>query len=414
MDLLLAYVQKLADGGASSFPTAKFALQHWTEFCEREDLVYASELTLSFQERYIAWRRERLRSRGYKGSNGTINRELGVLQASLWHGWRHQRLAAVPPVRMLPQPRARERFLTTDEVRRLLDACHDSYLYRFVLICLHTLQRPGAVFQLRVDQVDLARSRIDFLPVGAVQSNKRRPVVPITATLRPVLEACVAESRQGFVVERHGEPLYRVRRSFAKACSEAGLKGVTPYTLRHTGATLLAAAGVSMRAIAGMLGHTTEKTTESYAKHSPEFLKSAADALDLILGGSALTQERVSNRADTGQATQCAPVARQDLWATIGVQQPEITTSTQPRLEMLREAPTPNGVVVRFHHQSELAEPVPILAGAMVGAAGIEPATPTMSTNQDHLHIADSSRSGATDAPRRPSSTRTARHPRAT
>jgi hypothetical protein len=35
-----------------------------------------------------------------------------------------------------------------------------------------------------------------------------------------------------------------------------------------------------MRQIAGMLGHTTQRTTELYAKHAPEFLYEAASALD--------------------------------------------------------------------------------------------------------------------------------------
>jgi hypothetical protein len=56
------------------------------------------------------------------------------------------------------------------------------------------------------------------------------------------------------------------------------------YTLRHTAATLAASRGVPLREIGGFLGHTTERTTELYAKHSPDFLGRAAHALDELFG----------------------------------------------------------------------------------------------------------------------------------
>src|SRR5690606_30709259 len=87
----------------------------------------------------------------------------------------------------------------------------------------------------------------------------------------------------GFIVEYKGAPVREIKHSFRQACKRAGLgKDVTAYTLRHTGATLLAAAGVPLRQIGGMMGHSEARTTELYAKHSPDFLKEAASALDAI------------------------------------------------------------------------------------------------------------------------------------
>ena len=77
-----------------------------------------------------------------------------------------------------------------------------------------------------------------------------------------------------------GRPVKSIKTAFRAAARRAGLEDVCPYTLRHTGATLLAASGVSMRQISGFLGHTTERTTELYAKHRPEFLMDAAATLD--------------------------------------------------------------------------------------------------------------------------------------
>ena len=149
-----------------------------------------------------------------------------------------------------------------------------------MLLTLYSLQRTSAVLSLRVEQVDLLRSRIDFQPQSRPLTRKRRAVVPIAAPLWKELATAIRESRTGHVIEFKGEPIKSVRRSFNQAAKRAGLKGTSPTILRHTGATLLAAAGVPMRQISGMLGHSHSRTTERYAKHQPEYLKEAIEALE--------------------------------------------------------------------------------------------------------------------------------------
>lgn len=52
----------------------------------------------------------------------------------------------------------------------------------------------------------------------------------------------------------------------------------------HTGATLLAGAGVPLWQISGMLGHSYSCTTELYAKHGPEHLHEAIAELESVFG----------------------------------------------------------------------------------------------------------------------------------
>ena len=286
LELLVDYVERV-DQGKHRWTAEKSALGHFAAFFEHESVTLVSEFTIDVQERYVDWRRRILRQAGFQGSNGSIGRELTVLRAALRDAWKRGRLESAPYIINLPKPPPRQRFLTQEEFRRLIDACTEEHLYRFVMLAIHTLQRPIALFDLRVDQVDLDRGRIDFLPPGELQSNKRRPVIPITNTLRPILAGCIEDSVSGYVLEYLGGPLQSVKRSFATACRNAGLDGVTPYVLRHTGATLLAAAGVPMRQIAGMLGHTVQKTTEIYAKHHPDFMGEASSALDRLFGNVA-------------------------------------------------------------------------------------------------------------------------------
>ncbi len=279
LDLMVQQLERTKS--MPSFPSSRNSLKHWTAFCEREDLVYVSEITLAAQEAFAASRRRELLAQGWTASNASINRDFALLSVALRQAWKRGQIAAVPYVMRLQNPPPTDRFLTAEQSRRLLAACDQKYVFRFVLLGLHTLQRPKAIFGLRVEQVDLVNGRIDFLPRGSVQTNKRRPVVPITESLRTELELAVKESKTGHIIEKDGLPLQSMRKAFRRAATRADLpRDTTPYILRHTGATLLSQAGVPMQQIASMLGHTTQRTTEIYAKRRPEFLMEAADTLD--------------------------------------------------------------------------------------------------------------------------------------
>ena len=267
------------------YPASRTVLKHVVKFAELFGVETVADFGLDAQQAYIEWRRQRLRQQGFAASNGTLNRELGVVKAAFRFAWKRGKLERHPHIELLPSPPPRDRFLRAHEARRLLAACEPSHLKLYVMLALHTLQRPIAIMSLRNEQVDLERGRIDFLPPGGVQSNKRRPVVPITPSLRPELQQAILGSQSGYVVEYKGRPVRSVKRSFAAACEAAGLANVTPYALRHTGATLMAASGVPLRQIAGMLGHTEARTTEIYAKHHPDFLQDAANAIESLFGG---------------------------------------------------------------------------------------------------------------------------------
>ncbi len=289
LDLLTEHVDRVIARSRMTWPAEKTALIQWTEFLGREGISHVDDLDLDAQDRYAEWRLAGIRARGKKGSTGTIHRELGVMKAALRSGWKRGRLKSVPYVRSAPIPPPRDWTLTAEECRRLLTECHEPHLRRFVMLSLHTLQRPAAIFDLRVEQIDFARDRIDFLPPGRSQTHKRRPVIPISAGLKPELVAAARESNQGFIIEYGGIPLKSVKKSFASAANRAGLVGLYPYVLRHTGATLLAAAGVPLRQISGMLGHSEQKTTELYAKHRPDYLREASETLSALFGSGGST-----------------------------------------------------------------------------------------------------------------------------
>src|SRR5204862_5589299 len=58
----------------------------------------------------------------------------------------------------------------------------------------------------------------------------------------------------------------RLRRAFVTACQDASLETVTPHQLRHTLATQAINRGMSLEAIAALLGHKSMRMTMVYAK----------------------------------------------------------------------------------------------------------------------------------------------------
>ena len=76
-----------------------------------------------------------------------------------------------------------------------------------------------------------------------------------------------------------------VQRAFRAAVQEAGMhKHATVHTLRHSWATHLLEAGVSVRKIQQWLGHTSLTTTSRYTHLTRSAEQRAVETLEHILG----------------------------------------------------------------------------------------------------------------------------------
>lgn len=179
-----------------------------------------------------------------------------------------------------PKTPRRERHLTRQQFARFHAAIVAPHARLYALIGLYTLARPSAILELQWQQVDFMRRQIDLNPPGRAQTAKRRPVVPIGDTLLTELQSAFATRTSVYVIERAGKPVRSVKKAFFAASQRSGVHA-TPYTLRHTGTVWAAEAGRPMSELAQMLGHDDSRTTETfYARYSPGYLKSVADAIE--------------------------------------------------------------------------------------------------------------------------------------
>lgn len=212
-------------------------------------------------------------------AQSTIRLELSLLRATWNYAVSRRRIATTDLPVLDPLPDAsppRDRWLRDEEVKRLFAAAEGrDRIEMFLWLALETGARRTAILELRWEQVDWETGVVHYLPPGQAQTKKRRASVPISAALRPVLLRAYEERSSPFVL-RHSSSIFDALNATAKV---AGVQGVTPHVLRHTAATRMARAGVPLWLIAKVLGNTVEQVEKVYAKHSPEMLVSAVEAI---------------------------------------------------------------------------------------------------------------------------------------
>ncbi len=192
----------------------------------------------------------------------------------------------------LPCARDRKRLptvLSADELRRLFDVVAHHPRHKALLMTLYGAGlRISEALQLKPVDIDGRRMLIH---VRGGKGNKDR-MVKLSAQLlaalrdawrsRPANDAGIWLFPQVNRPDRAMEP-GTAERMVSRAARRAGIpKRVTPHTLRHSYATHLLDAGVDLRTIQLLLGHSNLKTTSLYMHVSQARLRAAASPLDLL------------------------------------------------------------------------------------------------------------------------------------
>ena len=212
-------------------------------------------------------------------ADGPVRREIGVLRAALSWAVREQWIDRAPYIEMPPAPPPRDRWLTRDEIDRLARAASSPHIRLFIVLGFHTAARTGAILDLRWDRVDFTHRLVSYDFPGRRQTKKRRATVPLNVPALTALQEARAVAVTDHVIEWNGRRVYSIRRGFTQACVRAGLVDVTPHVLRHSAASYMVMAGVPIGEVARMLGDTIKTVEATYAKHAPDYLRRAADAL---------------------------------------------------------------------------------------------------------------------------------------
>lgn len=199
-------------------------------------------------------------------------------------------------------PRAQRvlpRYLPVDADRKLTAALSDSP-YRLAADALLVQRacglRIGELLDLELDCIHEIPGQGSWLkvPLGKLDSERMVPVDEEVLTLVDRITATRSSGRPlrhprtgapaDFLFTHHGKRLSQnaVRDELNRAAATAGLGHITPHQLRHTYATALINAGVSLQALMALLGHVSTQMSLRYAHLFDATVRSEYErALDL-------------------------------------------------------------------------------------------------------------------------------------
>lgn len=143
-----------------------------------------------------------------------------------------------------------------------------------VELLARTGMRAGELGGVRDDAVFRVGDRWWLrVPIGKLHNDRNVPLHPLLVGLISDYQVWRGPSRNGFLLEREdGQPFDRrtIHRYVERVAKRAGIARVHPHQLRHTLATQCLNRGMSLEAIAALLGHRSPRMTLVYARISDE------------------------------------------------------------------------------------------------------------------------------------------------
>lgn len=249
--------------------------------------------------------------------NSSVNRELNIIAAALNSAGQYFPELSQWRAPKLPRPKVsksrRERLITDDEYRSIVawltrppdqkdgQRAHDQQsayqarlrvaaVFRFAML---TGMRPGEIYALRWEDVQLDVSRIRVQGTKTEMKTNSTRYVPLTAPAREILEQQRGHAQdREYVFTKGGNPtpkIYRILRMASEACGIAyGRKtqaGLELYCARHTFTTRLLQSGLDLRTVGDITGHTDRELVLHYSHVTPESTKRAISAIESIEAG---------------------------------------------------------------------------------------------------------------------------------
>lgn len=257
-------------------------------------------------EEFKVIRQETPKANGEERAIASINRELELLRSMMRFAVRQGWLAYSPFERgaaliSKADETRRERVLSYDEERRLLEACgervvtykrkgrfkdrettmHDKgesrkHLRPLIIAALDTAARRGELLQLKWSDVDFVRQVIRLRATTTKTATAR--TVPMTARLNDELQRLWRESRKRSDAEVF-DGLCSIKTAFASACESAGIDDFHFHDCRHTATTRMVQTGMPTAQIMKITGHTQMATFQRYVNPTDDSVRQMAKKL---------------------------------------------------------------------------------------------------------------------------------------
>jgi integrase/recombinase XerD len=174
--------------------------------------------------------------------------------------------------------------LSKEEVKGLIGACSTTKSKLLVQMLYASGLRVSECAALKVEDIDF---KDGVCNVQQGKGNKDRMTVISTSILTELKDYLAKEKiNSGLVFRNYTDELMssrNIQKIVSLAAKKAGIKKkVTPHKLRHSFATHLLEAGVSIRIIQELLGHSNLQTTQIYTHVSRDSIRNIRSPLDVL------------------------------------------------------------------------------------------------------------------------------------
>jgi len=197
---------------------------------------------------------------------------------------------------MLKENNKRLRYLSKDEISRLLAVCPE-HLYNIVLTAINTGMRKEEILSLKWNQI-----KDGFIFLTKTKNGESRQV-PINNALdqlfRTIRQKQQLKSQYVFTFNG-GDRVKDVKRSFHTALTAAGITDFRFHDLRHTFASHLLLNGGALADIRDILGHKDMTMTLRYAHLSGEHKRKAVNLLNNLTDGQQDQDQKIVNIVNIG------------------------------------------------------------------------------------------------------------------
>lgn len=178
-----------------------------------------------------------------------------------------------------PLNNSRERFLTSEESKRLQNAVaasRNKSLPAIVGLLLLTGARVSELLNAEWRHVDLDR-RAWLIPTS--KTGKHR-YVPLSQAAIDIINSLHRVGRCECLLPnpKTGKPFTEIKHAWQKARDDAGLAGLRIHDLRHSAASNMVNSGVDLFAVGKVLGHASYQSTQRYSHLANDTLLAAAEA----------------------------------------------------------------------------------------------------------------------------------------
>lgn len=226
--------------------------------------------------RYIEARRAAKK----KAANGTINRELSLLQRAFMLGYESQPRKVARPLRFhrLTESKPRQGFIEQKQYDALAANCSDLFMRAMLCLAYSFGFRKSELLKLKVSDVNLLAGTLQLRDSKNGEARK----VLLTPDAKNLLAACIAgKGPEDSVFTRGKKAVADFRGTWEKITRAAGLAGLLFHDLRRSAVRNMVRAGIPETVCMKVSGHKTRNVFDRYNITSEKDLADAARKIEI-------------------------------------------------------------------------------------------------------------------------------------